>query len=110
LAFFHLNSQNTGKFSAEPAHAAFEPIAAIVSDNARDRFNQTRPIPSDQGHHEWNLHCAVLIRLAGASKADRCQGRVVGARLCAQLQPQSLDIRKPSMQQKVCGWSKPTQR
>ena len=62
LAFFdrNLDSQNTGELAAETAHAAFQPVAAVLSHHARHRFDEAGAVRADDRHHQGNLHeCLV---------------------------------------------------
>ena len=56
----NFNPQNAGEFAAEPAHAAFEPVAAVAGHGARDGFNQPGAVRADEGHHQRNLHAGLL--------------------------------------------------
>ncbi len=53
-------SQDAGEFAAEPAHAAFEPVAAVAGHGARDGFDQPGAVRADEGHHQGNLHAGLL--------------------------------------------------
>jgi hypothetical protein len=40
----HLDAQNAGELPAQPAHPAFQPVAAVVSDTRRHHLHQTGPV------------------------------------------------------------------
>ena len=68
LAFFdrQLDAQNAGELAAEPAHAAFQPVAAVIGHHARHRFNEAGAVRADDRHHQGNLH-NVLLNLRGVA-------------------------------------------
>jgi hypothetical protein len=62
LAFFDrkLDSQNAGELAAETAHAAFQPVAAVIGHHARHRFDKAGAVRADDRHHQGNLHNVLL--------------------------------------------------
>jgi len=51
-----LHAQDAGELPAETAHAAFQPVAAMVGHGARHRLDQPGAVGADDGHHQGNLH------------------------------------------------------
>lgn len=50
------DAEDAGEFAAQPAHAAFEPVAALLGDQVGEAFDQAGAIPTDDGKHEGALH------------------------------------------------------
>ena len=88
LAFFggQFDAQNAGKLAAEPAHAAFQPVAAMIGHDARNGFHEAGAVRADDGHHQGNLHDVLLkfCRAAGKdsskSKSDAVSLRIRGTK------------------------------
>jgi hypothetical protein len=51
-----LHAQDAGEFTAEAAHAAFQPVAAVIGHNPRNGFHETGAVRPDDGHHQGSLH------------------------------------------------------
>jgi hypothetical protein len=62
LGFAKGVAQDAGELAAEPAHAAFEPVAAVVGDPGRNQLHQTGPVGADHRHHESGKHGATVAR------------------------------------------------
>ena len=62
----NLGTDDAGELSAEPAHAALEPVAAVAGDAAGEHFNQTGTVGTDHGHDEIGEHGGkVSVRTQG---------------------------------------------
>jgi len=48
--------QDTREFSAQPAHPALEPVAAVIGHNAGHGLDQPGAVRADNGHYQGNLH------------------------------------------------------
>ena len=52
------DAQDAGELAAEPAHPAFEPVAAVVGDARRDQLHQTGAVRPNHRHDESSKHRA----------------------------------------------------
>jgi hypothetical protein len=57
---WHLDAENPGELSAQMAHPALEPVAAMVGDTGGHHFHQTGTIGPDDGHDKNREHAASL--------------------------------------------------
>jgi hypothetical protein len=63
-----MHTENAGKFATEPAHAAFEPVAAVIGYEAGDGFNESGAVLAQDGHDKRNLHGRSVVAPSAADK------------------------------------------
>ncbi len=68
---WNVHVQNTGKFAAESAQTAFEPVPAVPGNGTRYRFHQPRAVRADQGDHQGGLHQRVVTFSGASGKPSR---------------------------------------
>ena len=61
----------TGELTAEMAHPAFEPIAALIGDGASEGIDEAGAVRANNGHNESREH-----RLSVRGKRRRSKGGI----------------------------------
>src|SRR5262245_7066149 len=52
----HTHAQDASELPAEPRHGAVDPVAAVLGDHLRQRFDQPRSVPRDHRQHHLVNH------------------------------------------------------